>query len=235
MKSIIYLDNFKIPLKIKNITKKSIKLYFSENKELIVHKPKNYPMSKINQFIIENKEKIILEFNQKLQGKNQNSFHYLGFLYDFKEIYDEKVLNCDIEEKEEKLIVRINKKVPERILKDKILNKKREFLYDKLFNIIQFYIEKHNEKLGLRINKIKIKNLKSRWGSCSTKRNLNFNVKLICFSENVIEYVVVHEMCHLIHMNHSKDFWKQVEKILPDYKERKNKLNNKIKIPELLK
>ena len=235
MKSIIYLDNFKIPLKIKNITKKSIKLYFSENKELIVHKPKNYPMSKINQFIIENKEKIILEFNQKLQGKNQNSFHYLGFLYDFKEIYDEKVLNCDIEAKEEKLIVRINKKVPERILKDKILNKKREFLYDKLFNIIQLYIEKHNEKLGLRINKLKIKNLKSRWGSCSTKRNLNFNVKLICFSENVIEYVVVHEMCHLIHMNHSKDFWKQVEKILPDYKERKNKLNNKIKIPELLK
>src|SRR6056297_2169839 len=235
MKSIIYLDNFKIPLKIKNITKKSIKLYFSENKELIVHKPKNYPMSKINQFIIENKEKIILEFNQKLQGKNQNSFHYLGILYDFKEIYDEKVLNCDIEEKEKKLIVRINKKVPERILKDKILNKKREFLYDKLFNIIQLYIEKHNEKLGLRINKLKIKNLKSRWGSCSTKRNLNFNVKLICFSENVIEYVVVHEMCHLIHMNHSKDFWKQVEKILPDYKERKNKLNNKIKIPELLK
>jgi predicted metal-dependent hydrolase len=77
--------------------------------------------------------------------------------------------------------------------------------------------------------------LKSRWGSCSSKKNLNFNVKLICFREEIIEYVVVHEMSHLIHMNHSKDFWKLVERLLPDYDARRKELKKDIKIPELLK
>ncbi|MGM0641198.1 MAG: M48 family metallopeptidase [Thermotogota bacterium] len=235
MKAVINLNDLKIKLRIKNITKKSIKLYFSENKELIIHKPKYYSLAKVNQFIYKNKEKILSEYNRVSRNIEEKNFHYLGKKVEFKEIYDDEVLNCEIEENNQELLVKINKKVPQNILTDKILKTKNQFFYSKINNIILFYKEKHNKNLGLKINSIKIKNLKSRWGSCSTKKNLNFNVKLICFSEDVIEYVVVHEMCHFIYMNHSKDFWKEVEKILPDYKERKNKLNNKIIIPELLR
>ena len=66
-------------------------------------------------------------------------------------------------------------------------------------------------------NKITIKNLVSRWGSCSTKGNLNFNCLLMLTPDYVIDYIVVHELCHLREMNHSEKFWAEVEKIMPDY------------------
>ena len=69
------------------------------------------------------------------------------------------------------------------------------------------------------VNRISIKDQKSLWGSCSSKRNLNFNWRLIMAPPQVLRYVVVHEMCHLKHMNHSKEFWKEVADILPDYQE----------------
>ena len=57
----------------------------------------------------------------------------------------------------------------------------------------------------------------SRWGSCSTKGNLNFNCLLMLTPDYVIDYIVVHELCHLREMNHSEKFWAEVEKIMPDY------------------
>ena len=74
---------------------------------------------------------------------------------------------------------------------------------------------------AVKINRITIKEQKSRWGSCSSKGNLNFNWRLILAPEAVLDYVVVHEMCHLKYMNHSKAFWSEVERILPDYKDRR--------------
>ncbi len=70
-------------------------------------------------------------------------------------------------------------------------------------------------------HKITIKNQKRRWGSCSSARNLNFNWRLVMMPEAVLDYVVVHELCHLRQMNHSEKFWKEVEKVLPDYKVQK--------------
>lgn len=76
--------------------------------------------------------------------------------------------------------------------------------------------------VGVEYHKMHIKDQKSRWGSCSKKGNLNFNWRLIMAPEAVLDYVVIHELCHLIHMNHSPEFWKLVEKICPDYKEQKH-------------
>lgn len=70
--------------------------------------------------------------------------------------------------------------------------------------------------------KITIKAQKKRWGSCSSKGNLNFNWRVIMAPEMVVDYLVVHEMCHLVHLNHSRDFWHLVATIIPDYKERRN-------------
>jgi predicted metal-dependent hydrolase len=63
-----------------------------------------------------------------------------------------------------------------------------------------------------------IREQKTRWGSCSKKGNLNFNWKLIMSPPWVIDYVVIHEICHLRHLNHSKEYWALVEYYMPEYK-----------------
>ncbi|WP_105614057.1 M48 family metallopeptidase [Vallitalea okinawensis] len=83
---------------------------------------------------------------------------------------------------------------------------------------IKFFVDKYVDQMTVKPQKIRIKNQRKRWGSCSSKKNLNFNWRLSMMPIEVIEYIVVHEMCHLIHLNHSKDFWQLVEKFLPDYK-----------------
>ena len=79
------------------------------------------------------------------------------------------------------------------------------------------YAPSQKNHSALTLNKITIKNLVSRWGSCSTKGNLNFNCLLMLTPDYVIDYIVVHELCHLREMNHSEKFWAEVEKIMPDY------------------
>ncbi len=80
--------------------------------------------------------------------------------------------------------------------------------------------------IDVKYNRITIKIQHKRWGSCSGKRNLNFNILLGLCPLEVINYVVVHELCHLIEFNHSQQFWNLVEGILPDYRERRRWLND---------
>ena len=73
-------------------------------------------------------------------------------------------------------------------------------------------------------NRICIRNQRTRWGSCSSKRNLNFNYRVIHLPYELAKYIVVHELCHLKHMNHSKEFWNLVATIIPAHKEFRKKL-----------
>lgn len=80
--------------------------------------------------------------------------------------------------------------------------------------------------VGVHYSRITIRNQKTRWGSCSTKGGLNFNCLLMLTPPEVIDYVVVHELCHRKEMNHSKAFWAEVEKVLPEYKTAKKWLKD---------
>ena len=78
--------------------------------------------------------------------------------------------------------------------------------------------------MGLKYGRITITSAKTRFGSCSSKGNISYSYRLMLYPERAREYVVVHELAHLVEMNHSKRFYSVVEKILPDYKERKRLL-----------
>lgn len=82
-------------------------------------------------------------------------------------------------------------------------------------------VEHYRKLLGEEVGAVRIKDVRSRWGSCSSKRNLNFNWRLVMAPLEVLDYVVVHELCHLKEMNHSPAFWKLVEDILPDYRKQR--------------
>ncbi len=77
-------------------------------------------------------------------------------------------------------------------------------------------------KVGVTFGKITIRNQRTRWGSCSSQGNLNFNCLLMLAPPQVADYVVVHELCHRKEMNHSQKFWQEVEKVLPDYRIQRN-------------
>lgn len=80
--------------------------------------------------------------------------------------------------------------------------------------------------MGVTYGRITIRNQKTRWGSCSSKGNLNFNCLLMLTPPDVQDYVIVHELCHRKQMNHSKLFWDEVEKVLPDYRKPKKWLRD---------
>ena len=90
--------------------------------------------------------------------------------------------------------------------------------------IIPEKVEKYSKIMGIIPEHVSINSAKTRFGSCSGKNRLNFSCRLMSYPECAIDYVVVHELAHIKHHNHSKQFWALVEKYMPDYKERKKLL-----------
>lgn len=102
---------------------------------------------------------------------------------------------------------------------EKLTREKVIALAEEALKVIPERVEYFAKVIGVTYGKITVRNRKTRWGSCSSKGNLNFNCLLMLAPPEVLDYVVVHELCHRKQMNHSKAFWLEVEKVLPNYKE----------------
>lgn len=85
-------------------------------------------------------------------------------------------------------------------------------------------VEAYANQMGVKYERVNITSAKKVFGSCTSKRHLNFSFRLALYPFEAIEYVVVHELCHLKEMNHSIRFWDEVERVLPDYRKRRNLL-----------
>lgn len=84
--------------------------------------------------------------------------------------------------------------------------------------LVTMLVEEEAPELGVRWARIEIRDQRTRWGSCSTRGNLSFNWRLVLAPFEVLDYVVVHELCHLREQNHSRRFWKLVESRRPDWR-----------------
>ncbi len=121
-----------------------------------------------------------------------------------------------------------------RIMINPILAQNSEVIKKEILKLLRVVIKSHlnirvkewSSVMHLKPNEIRVKLMRSRWGSCSSKENLNFSLNLVLLPKEIVDYIIVHELAHLKEMNHSKQFWKIVEKYYPSYVESRKWLKN---------
>ena len=208
------------------VTKKKIKNFIIRiypDLRIAVSVPLHASNKDIENFIKSKKEwiettlekiKIIKENKSTLK---KNSIKILG-----KEI-DKKIIESDLERIRltNTSIYIYSKEIDNTQIDKKLL----EWKVEKLKAILDEYLNKYTKLLNINIDYYQIKKLSSAWGIYHKKENyISFNSDLIEKDIECIEYVVLHELCHIFYMNHQKDFWALVEKYMPDYKVRRKKL-----------
>lgn len=109
---------------------------------------------------------------------------------------------------------------------EKFTEQEIQGLADRALTVIPERVAYFAQQMGVQYGRITIRNQRTRWGSCSSRRNLNFNCLLMLVPPEVRDYVIVHELCHLKEMNHSARFWAEVEKIVPGYREHRKWLKD---------
>lgn len=105
---------------------------------------------------------------------------------------------------------------------DKIKQALKRFYYQQCKMLVEKRIKSYQSHFKLKPRSIRITDNKTNWGTCDSRQQLTFNWKLAMAPQSVIDYVVVHEMCHMVHLNHDRSFWRLVGRILPDYKQQEN-------------
>lgn len=194
-----------------------------------VKAPKGTDEERIRELIVKHGDQIVTKLKEMSEGprvlKEKNYTHGEVLLY----LGREMELAIQVDESVDKPVVEVNHtqlritcKVPQKEELKKAMEKfYRKQCRKKIMKRIAYY----QPYFKVKPRQIEIINSNNIWGSCSSERNLRFNWRLMMAPEEAIDYIVVHEMSHLIHLNHSKSFWTLVGKTMPDYKERSNWLS----------
>ncbi len=125
----------------------------------------------------------------------------------------------------EKLLIKKVNWIYKKLKTQEIENEKSDlYTKEEFIKIVEKTTKELIYETGIKPNKIRIREIKYAWGSCSSNKNITINLKLIKYSKEAIRYVILHELCHIKHMNHSKDFWELVKTYMPNYKEVKKEL-----------
>lgn len=147
---------------------------------------------------------------------NGESFLYLGRNYSLQMILDPHVKQATVSLYRGKFCVTTSSK-QESIIRGAMEDWYRQKTLEKVEERIKYYAH----YFPTQPRKVKVKEQQKRWASCTSEGDLLFNWRCSMAPWPVLDYIVVHEMCHLVHFNHSRDFWNLVETILPDYEKRK--------------
>ena len=158
-------------------------------------------------------------FKEKVYDDGE-TFLYLGKTYPVCITIDENIKQDCVLLEEDKLHIYVKEQDD-----DRIKQALKRFYYQQCKNLVEKRIKIYQSYFKMKPRSIRISDNKSNWGTCDSKLQLTFNWKLAMAPMESIDYVVVHEMCHMVHLNHDRSFWRLVGKILPDYEQRKNWLN----------
>jgi hypothetical protein len=143
-------------------------------------------------------------------------FSYLGKHYTFEQRQDAQ---SSVKLKSGRLISTLDSTVSEKEAIEAHRSQVTNWYRDRAADVLGQKTAQHGDVLNLKPSSLKIKNYKARWGSCSIKGEISYNWKIIMAPPRIIDYVVIHELSHLVHHDHSDKFWRQVGKSFPDYRE----------------
>lgn len=149
------------------------------------------------------------------------SYMYLGRNYCLDVILDEKLDTITVKLFQGKFVLSTYTR-DEDLIKNAMENWYREKTLAKVKERIEYYKSYFNDE----VTDVKVKEQKKRWASCTSKNKLLFNWRCVMAPAFVLDYIVVHEMCHMEYKNHSKDFWNRVCTVMPDYDSRRTWLRN---------
>lgn len=220
-----------ISYKIIRKHRKTIGIKITDKGEVIITSPFGVSEETIKN-IIKKKQKWI---NDKIKLIKQNNFFYKKTFKDGEKFLflgnkleleiikiDGTVCYAKIEYEKVKVYMNLSDMDSEDAVSSAIIN-----LYKKEAAVLfKERTDIYSKILGVSPKRIFIKDQKTLWGSCSSKGNINYNYRIIMAPISIVDYIVVHELCHLIHMNHSKKYWNTVKSVLPDYEKRKNWLKD---------
>ena len=198
------------------------------NGKVIVKAPNAISENRIRNFINSKEEWI----NKKLKDFEKKSFKEKSYVSGevFKVLGNDYTLNIEYGDFE-KASVNLNNGYINICVSENCETVKIKELIEKMYYKIALMIVDKSVNMWKNILKIApdvvvIKKLKTAWGKCNSKGKITINPDLMKYDQRVIDYVVLHEFCHLRYMNHSKDFWNMVSKYMPDYKLLRNELKN---------
>ncbi|MFK9092119.1 M48 family metallopeptidase [Bacillus salipaludis] len=211
-------------IKYKNRT--SIGISIDSYGNIEVQAPKGTPDERVLQLLEEKWNLIqqkLKEMKERQHGPQEKvyehgeGFLYLGNTYPIQIFQDLNIEQDHVVFEGEKLLIYV------KLLEDeKIKQALKRFYYQQCKALVEKSVSSYQSNFKTKPRSIRISDSKTTWGTCDSKLQLTFNWRLAMAPPEVINYVVVHEMCHMVHLNHDRSFWRLVGKIMPDYIEKEN-------------